>query len=784
MDISTYNTNSFKKTKLKSTFSFIDIEDFNYLQNIISIICESQEIELILLNENRFLQNTPKGLKETDIPILQKVDTSKRSQTDFFQNIKIINEDKVLETYLPLVDKEDEKGSYYGTILIYDPINTNYTKKQIENLNQISNQFKKSIKERIKTKLIADKNIELKKIKKLFNESQRISNIGAWELDLKTNEVIWTKHVYDIHEVPSNFDPNKNEALNFYHPEDRNKIENALKNTIKTGEEFDVTCRLITSNNSIKWVRSIGIKYKNKNKVTKLIGTFQDISETKKNEIESKYNEDILKSLFKLSPIGIALNDFETGEFLDCNDKIIEPTGYTKDEFLELNYWKSFNNKKELKIFAELKNKEYYGPFEKEYTRKDGSTYSVMLQGFVVKDLNGRKRIWSFVEDITYSKELENKTLEANHKLQAVLDACSEVSIVSTDNKGVITLFNKGAEKLFGYKSEEVVGKHSPTLFNTQEENESIRSKLLKFKNEKLINLEKVSNNTEEHNSFNKEWIYIDKNGKKFPAFTSITAIKQQGITTGFLGVSVDISEIKKAHSDIKSLLKITQDQNNRLKNFSYIVSHNLRSYVSGICGLLELLKDEKDITFENELVQLLVSGSDNLKNTIEDLSQIININFNEDKYIPSNLHQVIENNLETLQPILLNSKIEITNDINKELTINVIPAFIESIVLNLITNAIKYRDIEKNSFLKINATVNKNLITIDFKDNGMGIDLHKDGEKLFGMYKTFHQHEDSRGLGLFIIRNQIESMGGHIEVESQLNIGTTFKINLPYEKN
>ena len=79
---------------------------------------------------------------------------------------------------------------------------------------------------------------------------------------------------------------------------------------------------------------------------------------------------------------------------------------------------------------------------------------------------------------------------------------------------------------------------------------------------------------------------------------------------------------------------------------------------------------------------------------------------------------------------------------------------------------------------------IKKNIIKIDFKDNGMGIDLNKYGEKLFGMYKTFHQHEDSRGLGLFIIRNQIESMGGYIDVESELNIGTTFKIYLPYEKN
>lgn len=68
----------------------------------------------------------------------------------------------------------------------------------------------------------------------------------------------------------------------------------------------------------------------------------------------------------------------------------------------------------------------------------------------------------------------------------------------------------------------------------------------------------------------------------------------------------------------------------------------------------------------------------------------------------------------------------------------------------------------------------------LNFQDNGLGIDLEKHGEKLFGMYKTFHQHPDSRGVGLFITRNQVESMGGKIEVSSTVNVGTTFSIHLP----
>ena len=94
--------------------------------------------------------------------------------------------------------------------------------------------------------------------------------------------------------------------------------------------------------------------------------------------------------------------------------------------------------------------------------------------------------------------------------------------------------------------------------------------------------------------------------------------------------------------------------------------------------------------------------------------------------------------------------------------------------------NAIKYRSKERASYLKIDAKIEGAVGTILFEDNGQGIDLKKHGDKLFGMYKTFHNHEDSRGVGLFITKNHINSMGGHIKAESQVNEGTTFKITLP----
>lgn len=127
---------------------------------------------------------------------------------------------------------------------------------------------------------------------------------------------------------------------------------------------------------------------------------------------------------------------------------------------------------------------------------------------------------------------------------------------------------------------------------------------------------------------------------------------------------------------------------------------------------------------------------------------------------------------------------ITITNEVNQDTAVKAIPAYLDSIVMNLITNAIKYSSEERNSYLKIQAEKTDKYIILKFIDNGLGIDLKKHEKKLFGMYKTFHNHADSRGIGLFITKNQIESMNGKIEVNSEINIGTTFKIYLEYEEN
>jgi signal transduction histidine kinase len=109
--------------------------------------------------------------------------------------------------------------------------------------------------------------------------------------------------------------------------------------------------------------------------------------------------------------------------------------------------------------------------------------------------------------------------------------------------------------------------------------------------------------------------------------------------------------------------------------------------------------------------------------------------------------------------------------------TVLALPAYLESVISNLVTNGVKYRRQSKGAYVHVRAKENGEFIRVDVEDNGLGIDMNRHGGKIFGMYKTFHGNEDARGIGLFITKNQIESMGGHISVLSELNKGSIFSV-------
>lgn len=245
-------------------------------------------------------------------------------------------------------------------------------------------------------------------------------------------------------------------------------------------------------------------------------------------------------------------------------------------------------------------------------------------------------------------------------------------------------------------------------------------------------------------------------------------------------GYLADITEKKQQENELNLTLNIVSDQNNRLLNFAHIVSHNLRNHAGNISALLSLIESETSEKEKAQLFQYLNMASARLNEAITDLNEIIDKQAGSSKNISSvNLHEFFNKIREILSTDIIIHNVKFTTDICEDCTFKYNPAYLESILLNIISNAIKYRHPDRNPLIDVSYKNTDKGPLLTIRDNGRGIDLEKHRKNLFGMYKTFHENEDSKGIGLYITKNQVESMGGFIEVESEVGKGTVFSVLL-----
>lgn len=245
-------------------------------------------------------------------------------------------------------------------------------------------------------------------------------------------------------------------------------------------------------------------------------------------------------------------------------------------------------------------------------------------------------------------------------------------------------------------------------------------------------------------------------------------------------GIFQDIDGIKKSSSDLESSVDLLSDQNKRLQNFAYIVSHNLRSHTGNLQFMVNLHEESESAADRAEVFAHIKSISGSLHTTIEHLNEIVKLHTDPARGKKNiEFESIFKNVLSALKNNIDNTGAKIEYDFSGCPQINYIPAYLESIFQNLLTNSLKYRHTERKPVVNCRTTKERKNIYMLFEDNGMGIDMERYGDKIFGMYKTFHHNPDSKGLGLFITRNQVEALGGSIQVDSKVDVGTKFTIKL-----
>lgn len=262
--------------------------------------------------------------------------------------------------------------------------------------------------------------------------------------------------------------------------------------------------------------------------------------------------------------------------------------------------------------------------------------------------------------------------------------------------------------------------------------------------------------------------------------FKAMPIIDNMGRCITIRGILQDINEGKKRELSTQSTLNLSHDQNKRLQNFAYMVSHNLRSHTGNLEFMVNLYNETDSAEERVEVFAHIKSISSSLNTTVKHLEEIVKIQaeINEDKTLVE-FEKIFKQVMCALQSNITDAGAHIDYDFTECPHINYIPAYMESIFQNLLTNAIKYRQKDRPPLIKCYSFTMNNHIYLIFEDNGMGIDMDKHGDKVFGMYKTFHQNSDAKGIGLFITRSQIESLGGTIKVESTVNVGTKFTLKL-----
>lgn len=335
--------------------------------------------------------------------------------------------------------------------------------------------------------------------------------------------------------------------------------------------------------------------------------------------------------------------------------------------------------------------------------------------------------------------------------------------VIKTDLEGKYTYMNPFFCQMFGLEGKDWVGRPSIDLIIPEDHQACIET------------VEKCFANMEQS-----QWVILRK-----PFMDSFVSTQWEfkviqddfGAPVEILCIGHDITSLILKQQELQQLVDVTARQNKQLVNFTYIISHNIRSHVANIIGLIDLSEmgdeEEKSISWE-----ILKKSVTNLDATIHNLNDIINIQSNTNlSVVDIQLRTEIERIVDSIKVLFANAQTKINYNFDENALLTTNPAYLESIILNLLTNALKYKSVSRALEIDISFFKEGIYNVFVFKDNGLGIDLDQHGHEIFGMYKTFNGNLDAKGLGLFIVKTQVEAMGGKIEVESKVDQYTAFRV-------
>ncbi|MCG6140483.1 PAS domain-containing sensor histidine kinase [Leptospira mtsangambouensis] len=409
------------------------------------------------------------------------------------------------------------------------------------------------------------------------------------------------------------------------------------------------------------------------------------------------------------------------------------------------------------------------------FLHKDGRY--IWLQSdnsLTIHPTTGKKYLHTSSRDISEKINTEANLALAERRFKTLFHD-SPIGLVLTGGHGYIDETNEAFARFLGYQNYEVVGKHFTEISSDDglEEN-------LKYRDE-------VQKGIIDNYSIEKQ--YIHKSGKKVWAYLTVTVLRDDlGHPIHYLAQIIDINERKKnetllreKNDRLRAATNSYLTQNKQLQAYNQIISHHLRAPVSNLRSLLDLMKESNQLKEVKEIESHLENVTENLETVLSELITTLKIQ-NSDQFQPEpvNIQLSFDNVLRLLNGEIKSKQAEVQSNFSAANTVYFSKDFLETIFLHLLGNSLRYADPNRKLRISVESFPIGTQTAISFSDNGIGIDLERYGDQIFQLRKTFHRHISGKGLGLFLIKYKMESVGGRIEVRSKPGEGATFLMYFP----
>jgi PAS domain S-box-containing protein len=553
------------------------------------------------------------------------------------------------------------------------------------------------------------------------------------------------------------------------HPEDASMVMDAIRKVqTSLGSSIGIVFRVVGPEGTPLWLDATFSNLLSDPDVGAFVVNFTDVTDKKKAEEELTRRSRHFKALIENISEAIVLVD-EKGLILYHSPSSEQITGYAYGEMMNRSIFDFINSpdsENAKSLFEKLKLQESsLIPDPCRLIHRSGKL--IWIEGNV-SNMLGEESVNALVinyRDITRRREAEEMLKRSEANLRSIVDN-TNISYVLLNRDYRIVSFNQEAKKRYRTalgaeleEGEDIIEYLAP------ERRSETRERFAEVLSGKKINYETSFVGDDGH--------YTWYNVNIFPVR------EDSGPVHGIVISSEDITYRKEAELEREKMTGHITQHNKDLEQFAYIVSHNLRAPVANIIGLTNLLRNPgamSDADF-NRCLDGLVASVKKMDEVITDLNQVLQARRRIGERREMVSLPAVLNDVQAVTSMLIRKENIIIHTNFLVDTIYSVKSYIHSIMLNLVTNSIRYRHPGRNPVISIQSRKENGHIVLTFRDNGLGIDLKKHGVQLFGLYRKFHQNVDGKGMGLYMVKTQVEMLGGTIRVDSEEGKGTEFTI-------